>query len=346
MPYPPFNVAMVVPTGVGAQIGGYGGDATKAMCLIASTCDTLITHPNVANAAAFQNLPENALYVEGYGLDQFFKGQWALSPVRGNKIGVVFDAAIEPRMLTLHLNTINAVSSIYQTHIVDHILTDSPIDLTCTIEESGASSGKLNNPQILLNACQSLIAKGADALAICLTMPQLDETTEQHYRQGHGIDPIGGLEAIVSHLVVSTLGIPCAHVPVFAEADVQPEMETVLDPRVAPEFIVSTFLPCALMGLRRAPQFKMLACNPLLKPTDITVNDVNALVLPADCLGGLPALSAIERQIPLIAVAENSTTMSVTAQNWGMNNNHIIYASTYYEAVGLLTALRNGWSVR
>ncbi len=65
---PPFVAAMVIPTGVGASIGGFAGDATPHLNLLASVTDVLITHPNVANAAVFQKLPDNALYVEGYGL--------------------------------------------------------------------------------------------------------------------------------------------------------------------------------------------------------------------------------------------------------------------------------------
>jgi hypothetical protein len=88
--HPDFTVAMVIPTGVGASQGGYGGDATVWMNLLASVCDTLVTHPNVANAAAFQALPSNALYVEGYGLDAFFKGDWGLCPVLAQRLGKRF----------------------------------------------------------------------------------------------------------------------------------------------------------------------------------------------------------------------------------------------------------------
>ena len=46
-----FNVVMLVPTGIGAEVGGHAGDATPAATLLASVCDTLITHPNVLNAS-------------------------------------------------------------------------------------------------------------------------------------------------------------------------------------------------------------------------------------------------------------------------------------------------------
>src|SRR4051794_18649653 len=42
-----FNVALVVPTGVNASLGGHAGDAGPLARLVAGVCDTLITHPNV-----------------------------------------------------------------------------------------------------------------------------------------------------------------------------------------------------------------------------------------------------------------------------------------------------------
>ena len=54
---PPFITAMIIPTGVGASIGGFGGDASPQMNALADVSDVFITHPNVANAAIFQNLP-------------------------------------------------------------------------------------------------------------------------------------------------------------------------------------------------------------------------------------------------------------------------------------------------
>ena len=46
-----FNVAMLIPTGIGAAIGGHAGDATPVAQLIASVCDNLVIHPNVVNAS-------------------------------------------------------------------------------------------------------------------------------------------------------------------------------------------------------------------------------------------------------------------------------------------------------
>ena len=46
-----FNALLIVPTGIGAEIGGHAGDAMPVTQLLAETCDTLVTHPNVVNAS-------------------------------------------------------------------------------------------------------------------------------------------------------------------------------------------------------------------------------------------------------------------------------------------------------
>ena len=52
-----FNVVLIVPTGIGAEIGGHSGDATPAAILLSEVADSLITHPNVVNASDINELP-------------------------------------------------------------------------------------------------------------------------------------------------------------------------------------------------------------------------------------------------------------------------------------------------
>ena len=77
-----YTAIMLVPTGIGASIGGFAGDALPTARAIASVVDTLITHPNVMNGASLYWPMSNALYTEGYALDQFAEGAWGLLPVR------------------------------------------------------------------------------------------------------------------------------------------------------------------------------------------------------------------------------------------------------------------------
>lgn len=332
----PFNVAVIIPTGVGASMGGFGGDAMSLLPLFASIADTLITHPNVANAACFQNLPANALYVEGYALDQFFKGQWGLTPVRNNRVGVIWDSGAEPAMRTLHQNTIAAVQTVYGVDIVGIEDTSKPVAITLTQEASGRSAGRIENPEVLIQAGEKLIAQGATALGICCVMPELaNSKANDTYKSGEGVDPIGGVEAMISHALVAEFKIPCAHAPVFSWEDAHPVLDRLIDPRSAAEFIAPTFLPCVLTGLAKAPQFS-------LQPTpQNSIDALSALVIPADCLGGVPVLACIEKNSPVIAVAQNKTVMGATAQALGLEK-HVIPAHSYLEALGHLVALKQG----
>jgi Protein of unknown function (DUF3326) len=86
---PGYTAIMIVPTGIGASIGGYAGDALPAAKLLSTIVDTLITHPNVLNGAMMYWPMENVLYVEGYALDEFAAGRVGLQPIkkRAQKIG-------------------------------------------------------------------------------------------------------------------------------------------------------------------------------------------------------------------------------------------------------------------
>ena len=93
------NVVFIVPTGIGAEIGGHSGDATPAAKLIASVCDTLIVHPNVVNASDINEMTENMLYVEGSILDRFLEGQAGLEEVYNNKILLAVNSPIKTEII-------------------------------------------------------------------------------------------------------------------------------------------------------------------------------------------------------------------------------------------------------
>lgn len=96
--------AFIVPTGVGASIGGYAGDASVYAKKF-SQISKLIVNPNVVNAGGFSGITDNMFYVEGYSLDEFFKGNIQIKPSYSNKIGIVFDRAIPEEVLNIHINT-------------------------------------------------------------------------------------------------------------------------------------------------------------------------------------------------------------------------------------------------
>jgi len=55
------NGVFIIPTGLGAEIGGHAGDATPSAKLVASCCDKLIVNPNVVNASDINEMSDNML---------------------------------------------------------------------------------------------------------------------------------------------------------------------------------------------------------------------------------------------------------------------------------------------
>lgn len=321
------NIAcFLVPTGIGASIGGFAGDASCFARELAQNTQ-LIVNPNVVNAAVFSGITPNMLYTEGFAIDKFFEGEIALRPSKNNKIGVIFDSAIPQNILNIHINTLNAVKIVYGVDILGYELTKESVGIEFCIEESGISSGKVNNSQTLIEAGQTLKNQGATAIAvICL----FDEPQEDGYSSGDGVDIVGGVEAIISHVFTKELNLPIAHAPAFKDVTIPTE---IVDPRAAAEYITPTFLPCILLGLQNAPQ---LIKTQEAQQGDIRVKDLKALVMPYNSLGCVPVLEASRKNIPILAVKENQTVLDVTAQKLGIE---VIEVENYTEAKKVLDNL-------
>lgn len=45
------NVVVIVPTGIGCEIGGHCGDGNAPARLLGACCETLVLHANVVNAS-------------------------------------------------------------------------------------------------------------------------------------------------------------------------------------------------------------------------------------------------------------------------------------------------------
>jgi hypothetical protein len=355
---------------VGAAIGGYAGDALPVAKAIAQISDRLITHPNVLNGAQlYWNLP-NAFYVEGYGLDKFAAGCWGLRPVHQNRVGLILDRGIEPELRLRHLQAADATRATLGLNLTDYAITDAPLNVELRTAASGASWGTIGNPGSLLRAAEVLIHQArADAIAVVARFPD-DTGSEalQAYRHGQGVDPLAGAEAVISHLIVRTFQVPCAHAPALMPLPLDPD----LSPRSAAEEIGYTFLPCVLVGLSRAPQFVAQAVTSREKhnfwqqggafvpnaglqsspnspvqtqnftfPGDIWATEVDAVVVPATACGGSALLSLSQSRALIIAVEENQTSMQVPPESLGIK---AIRVHSYLEALGVLVAHRAGIS--
>jgi len=323
-----FTAVQLIPTGVGAAIGGYAGDGGPATKLLASVVDRLVTHPNAVNGADLLGLPANALYVEGGALDAWLAGRLALRPVRSRRIGLLIDKAVEALpagSLEAVLVAADAVRAVHGVEVIGWAPTPRPLRATLTWGAGGQSTGSLGDPEALLAGARELV--GAEAIAVVAFMDGLDAQEEAAYDDGHGVDPIGGLEAVISRYLVRELGIPVAHAPLWPYGAGSALHR--VDPRAAAEHLGHTFLPCILMGLARHPS---LEAGPDTPP--------DAVVVPAGCLGGPGVIAAHDRGIPIIAVAGNPTTMHVDAAALGWTD--VITVSGYLEAAGVLAAMRAG----
>lgn len=332
----PYTVVLLVPTGIGAAIGGYAGDALPVARAIAHSCDRLITHPNVLNGAQLYWSMPNTYYVEGYGLDKFAASTWGLEPVHQNRVGLLLDRGIEPELCMRHLQAADAVRATLGLNLTNYVVTDAPLEVELRTAASGASWGTIGNPGSLLRAAETLIQQaGANAIAVVARFPDdPDSIALNNYRHGAGVDPLAGAEAVISHLLVRHFQIPVAHAPALNPLPLEPS----LSPRAAAEELGYTFLPCVLVGLSRAPQ---LVTKENLTPTTIWANQVDAVVVPATACGGSAILSFNGTRTQIIAVEENTTRMQVPPEPLGVK---AIRVKSYLEALGILVTHRAGVS--
>ena len=316
----------IVPTGIGAGIGGYAGDAA-AIAREFSQHATIIVNPNVVNAGCFSGINDKMLYVEGYTLDEFILGNINLKQVKiPNKIGIVFDKAIPADVLNIHINTINAVKVVYGINIGEYEITSKPIGIDFSLDKSGISDGSVKNPETILEASEKLIKKGCNAIGIVGMFDDPEELNE-NYLNGVGTDPVGGVEAILSHYISKYLRVPCAHSPAFRDYQIYPDM---VNPKSAAEYITPTFLPCILLGLANAPQPSASG--------GISVKDVDFLVMPYDCLGSPAIFGAIKFGVKVFVIKENRTALNVTAKSLGITEK-VTVVDTYSDCLDLIKTL-------
>lgn len=332
----PYSTVLIIPTGIGATIGGYAGDALPVAKVIAQVCDHLITHPNVMNGASLYWWADNIQYVEGYALDKFASGEWGLQPVRQNRIGIIFDQSIEEELLYRHIQVADGIRATLGIEIVDYIITDHSVGVELKIAPSGSSWGTINNPSTLLRAAEKLIReKKVNALAVVARFPDdISSQTLQKYRYGKGVDALAGAEAIISHLLVRQFQIPCAHSPALSPLP----LDINVSPKAVAEELGLTFLPCVLVGLSRAPQYTQSRNH-----YSLWAEDVDSVVIPINACGGSSILSFAALDTLIIAVEENETVLDVTPERLGIS---VVRVKSYLEAIGVIVAHRGGISLQ
>ena len=334
-----FNVVHLVPTGIGAEIGGHAGDATPTAKLLASVCDTLVTHPNVVNASDVIDLPDNAFYVEGSVICRLLMGTVGLQSTRANRLLVLMDAHDNPIFNNAVVNSVSAARASYGLRS-EVVKLEPPMRMAWQEAVSGRAAGRVDQLAPLIEAFEHHASR-FDAVAITSTIDVPPNFHDDYFRlEGGMVNPWGGVEAMLTHATSLLFDLPTAHSPMFESEEIANADPGVVDPRMAAEAVSLTFLQCILKGLLRSP--RIVSDGDLMnRDSVLTVENISCLVIPDGCIG-LPTLAALEQGIPVIAVRENKNLMrnDLSALPW--EDGQLLFAENYWEAAGLVAALRVG----
>jgi hypothetical protein len=308
------NVVMIIPTGIGAEIGGHAGDGTAAARLLASVSDILIVHPNVVNASDINEMTSNMWYVEGSILDRFLSNEVNLKPVKVNKILVATNPPIDH-------NLVNSVSAARATLGLDAsiVVLNTPLRMIASKANDGSATGEVIGWRELANQVSNY---RFDALAIS-SIIEVEKEVARDYMTNGGVNPWGGVEAKASKLIANVLGKPVAHAPI--ESEIFNDFKDIVDPRLSAECVSVSYIHCVLKGLHKAPRIG----------GNFSVDEVDCLVSPDNCYG-FPHKACERRGIPVIVVRENKTCLSNKMPD------DFIFVENYLEAAGVIVSMKEG----
>jgi hypothetical protein len=330
-----FNTVLLIPTGIGAEIGGHAGDAGPVANLLAEVSNTLILHPNVVNASDINELPENALYVEGSTITRLLMGTIGLQSVLLNNILVILDNHTDEYFTNSSINMVNAARATYGLSCYNVICVKESVKLYTEYSSSGRAVGNIKQIE---NIFYILDKYDCDAVALSSVINVPHEFHTDYYKyEGEMINPWGGVEAMLTHVISNIYNIPAAHSPMFESKEICELDLNIVDPRMAAEVVSLTFLQCILKGLKRSPKI----ITDLSKKGILTVENVNCLVIPDGCLG-LPVLAALEQGIIVISVKENRNIMKNDLSMLPWKNGQFYNVNNYWEAAGLISSLKSG----
>ena len=334
-----FTAVVLVPTGVGAEVGGHAGDAGPIVRLFGEICDQVITHPNVVNASDINESPENSLYVEGSVLTRLLLGNVSLQPVRNNRVLVVIDDHVDPMFVNAACNAVNAARATYGLWCDEIVKLEQGANLRVDYALSGRAIGEVCNIEPLMRMLSER-AGSYDAVALSSVI-----SVPHGYHQGYFdavgemVNPWGGVEAMLTHTLSTIFNVPTAHSPMFESRDIANADPGIVDSRMSAEAVSVTFLQCILKGLQRSP--KVLMDAQLGQPGLVDVTGVSCLVMPDGCVG-LPTLAALAQGIPVVAVRENRSLMTNDLHSlpWRPGQLHIV--ENYWEAAGVVASIKAG----
>jgi len=326
-----FAVAHIIPSGIGACLGEKTRDAVPATNLMATVCDFVLAHPNVFDGIVPEYVSPNVLCIDGYTLDRFFFREIALRYSGSNRIGVILDSGAKDESIRLALDTLDFMKNVNGVDIVGWAITEKPVGGRSVKDRSGVFKGIIEDPRIFLRPAKKLIKNGADAIAVSTFIDAPKKDLELYFH-GKGQNPYTCTEILISHTISGVLGIPCAHSPLISKEEIVKSVSGYEDDKNINLSPVGSIIH----GLHNSP-----LPVPIKKSEtgDLVLENLNAVVLPASCMGGIPALAAQKHRIPIIAV-DNKTSLDVTPERIGFKNT--ISVSNYLEAAGVIASMSGG----
>ncbi len=334
-----FNVALVIPTGVGVSVGGHAGDAGPVAKLLSSVADTLVTHPNAVNASDINEMPENALYVEGSVLSRLLLGTIGLQRVRNNRVLVVIDDHEDEIFTNAAINAVNGARATYGLSCSEIIKINPRVRLSASYSASGRAIGEVENLDFLIQVLKDRRDQ-YDAVALSSVINVPADYHQKYFDEGgEMVNPWGGVEAMLTHSVSTLLDVQSAHSPMFETRDIANVDPGIVEPRLAAEAVSLTFLQCILKGLQRSP--RIVSDQPLGQQALFDATNISCLVIPDGCLG-IPTLAALAQGIQVIAVRDDGNLMQNKLARLPWRPGQFLVAENYWEAAGLVAAIRAG----
>ena len=335
-----FNAVLIIPTGIGAEIGGHAGDATAVSRMMSEIVDTLVIHPNVVNASDINEMAEDCLYVEGSILSRLLQGTIGLQPVRSNRVLVVLDNHPDTHFLDAAVNSVSAARATYGLDCPAVLRLPSRLWMRGNYSKIGRAVGMIGGLSDLLGEIDSYDGV-FDAIAISSVIRVPLEYHLEYFREkGHMVNPWGGVEAMLTHSLSSILNVQTAHSPMFESREIENLEVGLVDPRMSAEAVSLTFLQCTLKGLHKSP--RVIVDKKYLGDFGIfSAEDVSCIVIPNGCLG-LPVLAALEQGIKVIEVSGNKNIMKNNLSELPWNPGQYLQVDNYMEAIGAMAAIKAG----
>ena len=330
-----FTAVLLIPTGIGAEIGGHCGDGNATARLIAAACDTLITHPNVVNASDINEMTESTLYVEGSVITRLFLGTVGLQKTRSNRILMLMDSHEEKYFNNEIINAVSAARATIGLSCDVYEMKDMA-RLTSQYSTSGRAVGEIAGIEKIFSVIERF-KDNYDAIGLSTLIDVPEHFHKTYFAGDTMVNPWGGVEAMLTHSIAEIFNIPCAHSPMMPGSEVKNLDHGIVDPRKASETSSTAYLHSILKGLHRSPRI-------VAPDKGITLEHISCLVIPDGCIG-VPTLACLENDIPVIAVKENKNNMRNDLRKLPFKKDKLFIVESYLEAAGVMAALKAGVSI-